>query len=1036
MMKQLFFKSCFAIAIVFFSMASAFAQNITGAIKDADGAALIGASVMIQGQNKGAAADVSGNYTIKNVPAGTYTLTASFVGYKSQKLAVTVGASGAVANFKLQDDALEMDALVVTGAFDQRTKLESSVAISTLNTKNMEQRAFRSTGDLLQSVPGIWADNSSGEVGSKVVARGLSPVGNDQVGFQYVSLQEEGLPVMGAQMGFSLVDMFQRVDITTARMEAIRGGSSSITSANSPGGIFNFISKIGGPVFEGSGRLQGGIYNNNNTFGRFDAEFGGPIAKGWSYNIGGFYRKDQGARNTPFDANIGGQIKANITKRIGKGTLKIYGKYLDDHNTFYKEIALANNLQTGYGGGIGQVDINNSTTFLDLKTNAPYAPDVRKGSPITSYRDFDGRKGIQNKSYSVGANYDTELGSGWSLSAKAKYSTFNQVYTQYQGQIVMPTVPSLIVPNNLGYLQFGAGALVSAGTYAGVPAALTGQIVNSLLPSVLSPSYYDAKTGELLAKLNFGLLGGAAPIATVDPNVPNKLGKYLLATVPLNMYNQTKDQIASVNVNKEIGGHQITLGTFYSKTNINTQWFADGVVSTIGANPHPVRIEFPQPRTMPAAVAGIPSLAAAFGGLYGSGNYQATDGTGVVLQGGLAYTVTENTSTLNALYFNDVWKASNKLTIDLGVRYEHVRHTGFKQGWQGGTAIGGLGGVDGNAATTFDLGSRVFNGRVFNYDQTYDATGNVTNSDASGDGEGFQFNYLSWSVGANYKATDKTAVYLRASRGNKAPELDYYANNFVNIPLDKKGALETVTQAELGFKTSTPKASVSITGFYSYLDNALLQLFISNGSNSFFTDATYNATRTTGLEIETVFRPTRDFTIKAHSTIQNAIYARLTYQNTAGSTDRANFFDESFANNRVKDVAPIMFDITPSYRIGKFSPYINYRWFSERSGNRRNTIVLPSYGVLGAGITGDLNSKVSVALQANNLLNSAGILLFGGYSLQGTTAEDIAVGGVINPKTSLPLANTDLTVLNTLASPVFARPILARQISFSVTYKF
>ena len=280
------------------------------------------------------------------------------------------------------------------------------------------------------------------------------------------------------------------------------------------------------------------------------------------------------------------------------------------------------------------------------------------------------------------------------------------------------------------------------------------------------------------------------------------------------------------------------------------------------------------------------------------------------------------------------------------------------------------------------------------------------------------------------------SVALRASRGNKAPELDYYANNFVNIPLDKKGALETVTQAELGFKTSTPKASVSITGFYSYLDNALLQLFISNGSNSFFTDATYNATRTTGLEIETVFRPTRDFTIKAHSTIQNAIYARLTYQNTAGSTDRNNFFDESFANNRVKDVAPIMFDITPSYRIGKFSPYINYRWFSERSGNRRNTIVLPSYGVLGAGITGDLNSKVSVAIQANNLLNSAGILLFGGYSLQGTTAEDIAVGGVINPKTNLPLPNTDLTVLNTLASPVFARPILARQISFSVTYKF
>lgn len=105
--------------------------------------------------------------------------------------------------------------------------MESSVAITTLSPKTIEQRAARGTGDLLQAVPGIWADNSSGEVGSKVVARGLAPVGNDQVGFQYLSLQEEGLPVMGAQMGFALVDMFHRNDLNTGRFEAIRGGSAA-----------------------------------------------------------------------------------------------------------------------------------------------------------------------------------------------------------------------------------------------------------------------------------------------------------------------------------------------------------------------------------------------------------------------------------------------------------------------------------------------------------------------------------------------------------------------------------------------------------------------------------------------------------------------------------------------------------------------------------------------------------------------------------------------------------------------------------------
>jgi outer membrane receptor protein involved in Fe transport len=592
----------------------------------------------------------------------------------------------------------------------------------------------------------------------------------------------------------------------------------------------------------------------------------------------------------------------------------------------------------------------------------------------------------------------------------------------------------LVVPNNLGYLQFGAGALATAGTYAAAGATVGGQVASSFFPSVLSPTYYDAQTGEVLAKVNFALQGGL-PVGVLDPNVPNKLGRYLLATAPLNMFNQSTDNIVALNFNKEAGKHQMSFGGYYSSTTIDTQWFVDGVLSTLGANPRAVRVEFPAPRTAPAAVQAVPALNAAFGGLYGTGNYQATDRNGMVLHSGLAYTVTKNTSNLAAFYFNDVWKASDKLTLDVGLRYESVRQKGQKEGWQGGTAVGGLGGVDKNPFTTYDLGSRVYNGRVFVYDQSYDAQGNVTNSDASGDGEGFQFNYLSWSLGGNYKISDKSAMYLRVSRGNKAPELDYYANNFVNIPLDKKGALETVTQAELGYKVSSKKASLSLTGFYSYLDNALLQLFISNGAQSFFTDPTFNATRSIGLEIENVLNPTNKFSIRTHATLQSATYARLTYQNTAGSVNPAAFFNEDFSGNKVKDVPAVILDFTPSYRIGKFTPYINYRWFSERQGNRRNSFALPAYGVVGLGVTGDITSKLSVAVQASNILNSAGILLFGGYGLQGTTGEDIAVGGVKRPDGTV-LPNTDITVLNQLASPIFARPILPRMVTATLTYRF
>ncbi|TAG48409.1 MAG: hypothetical protein EAZ29_13440 [Runella slithyformis] len=258
-MRKILLLFCLATLL---GMTAAVAQTIKGKIIDQAGLPLVGATAQIVGTTQGAVANRDGLFEIPNVGAGTYKVKISFIGYQS----VTQDAqAGQMLTITLNDDALDMNEVVVTGSFDPRSKLESSVAITTLNARNIDMRAPRGTGDLLQSVPGMFVDNSAGEVGNRVIARGLSPVGNDQIGFTYVSLQEEGLPVMGAQMGFAVVDMYHRTDLTTARMESIRGGSSSIVAPNAPGGIFNFISKTGGPVFSGSGRLTAGVYNNGNN---------------------------------------------------------------------------------------------------------------------------------------------------------------------------------------------------------------------------------------------------------------------------------------------------------------------------------------------------------------------------------------------------------------------------------------------------------------------------------------------------------------------------------------------------------------------------------------------------------------------------------------------------------------------------------------------------------------------------------------------------------------------------------------------------
>lgn len=942
-------------------------QNISGEVKDKSGNAVIGANVSLQGTTKGALTDASGKFTIAGVAPGKYTLVMSFIGYKTVRQEVEVGSSPVTVSISTEEDLLSLDEVVVTGAFDERTKLESSVAITTLSPKLMDMRAPRGTGDLLQAVPGVWVDNSAGEVGNRVITRGVTPVGNQNIGFQYVSLQEEGLPVMASQLGFAVIDMFHRNDLTVARMEGIRGGSASIAVANAPGGIFNFISKTGGLKTAGSARLQTGIHNNGKMLYRADLEVGGPIANGWSYHVGGFYRIDEGARTMDFNANQGGQFKANISKNFARGQFRLYGKYLNDRNTFFKEIPLTADMKSGYGG----FDIINSTTFLNLRTTIPDASRFRPEIPFDQLptRTFDASKGITNKSFAFGANFDYDLGNNWGLSLAAKVSDFDQNYLQYQGNVTMSVVPSAADP---GYGQFGAGAYPAIG---------------SPIPGFLSPTYFDARTGEVLARVINGQL---------DPNTPNRLGRYLFATAPLNMNNQIGDVQGIVRLNKQAGKHNLTLGWYTGRTSMQTRWFVDGIAASFDGRP--VRITFP----------------------FAGQTVQATDPNGFLLWSGLAYTVTDMKSNINAFFANDLWKVNDKLNIDLGLRFESVNHSGTKEGWRGGSTVtaglpglAALGGLDRNPLTSYDLGTRLYNGVTYNWNETY--------------------NYFSGSLGINYKISDKSATYVRFSRGNKAPELDYYANNFVNVPI-QRGVIETVTQAEVGYKITSQKVSATVTGFYSYQDNVLLQLFITQGANSFFTDPTFNATRTMGVEIETIWQPVQNFNVRLSSTLQDPRFARLTYQNTARGTNPANFFNEDFSGKRVDFLPSVMFDVTPSYKVGKFTPYLNYRYFGKRYGNRRNTIELPAYGVLSAGIMADIN-RFNFALQGSNLLNSTGILNFSGYGAFGSTAEDLAVGGIRTPAGAV-LSNSDITALNAANFPVWARPILGRQITLSVTYNF
>ena len=71
-----------------------FAQHsgtVSGTVKDSQtGEPLPGANVMLVKTSLGASTDVDGKYAIKDVPPGSYTLRATYVGYTEKQVSVQV----------------------------------------------------------------------------------------------------------------------------------------------------------------------------------------------------------------------------------------------------------------------------------------------------------------------------------------------------------------------------------------------------------------------------------------------------------------------------------------------------------------------------------------------------------------------------------------------------------------------------------------------------------------------------------------------------------------------------------------------------------------------------------------------------------------------------------------------------------------------------------------------------------------------------------------------------------------------------------
>ena len=110
-------------SIIIFSSTKSFGQaaSLYGIITDAKtNDELVGANVVITSGEfrKGASTNSTGNYKIQNLPPGSYTLTITFIGYKSKiiKDFVLTAYESKLLNIELIPAGIEMDPVVVTAS--------------------------------------------------------------------------------------------------------------------------------------------------------------------------------------------------------------------------------------------------------------------------------------------------------------------------------------------------------------------------------------------------------------------------------------------------------------------------------------------------------------------------------------------------------------------------------------------------------------------------------------------------------------------------------------------------------------------------------------------------------------------------------------------------------------------------------------------------------------------------------------------------------------------------------------------------------
>lgn len=173
--KFLFFLLLNLCTIISFSQVS-----VSGKVTDAEGKGIPAVSVTIQNTTFGTTTDNNGMYTLSaNGKPGSYTVLFSGVGFKSREQTAQLSSSDATVSIQLENDALGLDEVVVTGTLGRTSKRQLGNSISTVNASQLQNTGASNLSAILNGrVMGAQVTQNSGDPagGISIKLRGVGSI--------------------------------------------------------------------------------------------------------------------------------------------------------------------------------------------------------------------------------------------------------------------------------------------------------------------------------------------------------------------------------------------------------------------------------------------------------------------------------------------------------------------------------------------------------------------------------------------------------------------------------------------------------------------------------------------------------------------------------------------------------------------------------------------------------------------------------------------------------------------------------------------